>query len=72
MTRMYAEVILEDDITDEPNIIDGDVTRYEDLIQIRRHAGSTWDHLETVTFVPATEPAFTERCFFKTHGEMDE
>ena len=71
MTRYYAEVILEDDITDEPHVIDGEATRYEDLIEIRRHAGSTWDHLEDVTFVPAVEPAFTERCYFKTHGVME-
>lgn len=72
MSELYAKVILEDDLTDEPHVIDGETTRYENLYSIRRVSIGELSHLEDVTFERSNGETFTERCYFQTSGEMGE
>ena len=67
----YAEVILEDDLTDEPHIVDGERTRYEELRRIARAAGNPWSHVETVEFERTTGETFIKKCVFLDSGEME-
>ena len=67
----WAKVILPEDETDDPTVIDGKTTRYEDLRRISRHSSSPWNHRELVTFERENGETFQKKCVFLNSGEME-
>jgi hypothetical protein len=65
----WAEVILPEDETDDPHVIDGDITRYGNLQRIERVAGNPHSHRERVNFYPADGDPFTKKCVFLKSGQ---